>query len=74
MESGKIPQHFTVNGTGQLRFERRYDNPTLSRLKWRRNWDTLYELNLVTSHSPREFEVTEEAKQILKRVLGGSIP
>jgi len=74
MESGKIPQHFTVDGTGKLRFERRYGNATLSRLKWRRNWDTLYELNLVTSHSPREFEVTKEAKQILKQVLGESMP
>ncbi len=74
MESGQIPQHFTVDGTGQLRFERHYDNPELSRLKWKRNWDTLYELDLVTSHSTREFEVTKDAERILETVLGGEMP
>ena len=82
MESGKIPQHFTVDGTGKLRFERSYPtpdrssypNPALSRLKWRRNWDTLFELNLVTSHRTRDFEITDSGEQLLTHVLGGTIP
>lgn len=79
MESGKIPQHFTADGTGRLRFERTYPspdwsgypNPSLSRLKWERNWDTLFELNLVSSHRSRDFEVTSDAEKLLSHVLGG---
>lgn len=82
MESGKIPQHFTVDGTRNLRFERSYPsadrsfypNPALSRLKWQRNWDTLFELDFVSSHRPRDFHVTTTGEQLLSHVLGGAMP
>lgn len=72
MESGQIPQHFTVDGTGRLRFERGYELRSLSQLKYRRICDTLFELNLITSNDYKEFTVTADAEQLLDHVLQGA--
>lgn len=72
MESGQIPQHFTVDGTGHLRFERAYGSPSLSRLKYQRICDSLFELDLITNNRYGDFGVTQRGEQLLNHVLSGA--